>query len=348
MGDFDQIPSLTLFFVGRTPVTIGSLVASLLVAIAAFVLARLLGAILRRLRSRARAPASIYIVEKLTTYGLVIAGLVAAVDMLGINLTSLAVFAGALGVGVGLGLQGIVKEFVSGLVIVFERLIQVGDYIELERGGRGEVKEIGPRATRIRNNDNVDILVPNSKLIDERVTSWTFKGAVRRVHIPFMVPYGSDKTLVREVILDAARGVPFTLPDQGDRRSQVWLVGFGEAGLNFELLVWPELTAVKRPNAAFAAYTWAIEDALCKAGLQIPFRQMDLHVKSVFEREGDDALRTLGLKQTRHTPTKSSPSATANDAVDDLAAGRERDIAEAQERGGQERPGSNDEPEEFG
>ena len=298
-----------------------------------FLLARLIGSIFRRVRSntRGRATAPIYIAEKLGTYGIVIAGLLVAVDMLRINLTSLAVFAGAVGVGVGLGLQGIVKEFVSGLVLVFEGALQVGDYIELERGGRGMIKEIGPRATRVRNNDNLDILVPNSKLIEERVISWTFKGAHRRMRIPFSVPYGTDKSLVREAILEAAHAVPFTLPDVGDRKSQVWLVGFGEAGLNFELVVWPELSAVKRPNAVMAAYTWAIEDALCKAGLQIPYKQVDLHVKSVFEREGDEALRAMGLKQTRQpTPRASVASASANDAADDLEAARSRDIAKAQ------------------
>jgi small-conductance mechanosensitive channel len=328
MEEFDHIPRFVLFEIGKTTVTVESLVAAVVVAIGAFLLARLIGGALRRLRARAKAPASIYIIEKITTYGLVVAGIVTAVNLLGVNLTSLAVFAGALGVGIGLGLQGIVKEFVSGLVVVFEGSVQVGDYIELERGGRGQVMEVGPRATRIRNNDNVDILVPNSKLIDERITSWTFKGAARRIHVPFTVPYGSDKMLVREVILEAAHGVPFTMPDEGDRKSQVWLVGFGESGLNFELLVWPELSAVKRPNAAFAAYTWAIDEALCRAGLQVPYKQVDLHLKSVFEREGDEALKAMGLKQTRHSERRAVASG-ANDAVDDLAAGRERDIAEA-------------------
>src|SRR5436190_1538537 len=255
MDELDNIHRWTLFNIGNKPVTVGSLVAAIVVIVGAFFLSRLLATIFRRVRarSRGRATAPIYIAEKLATYGVVIAGLVVAVDMLRINLTSLAVFAGAVGVGVGLGLQGIVKEFVSGLVLIFEGALQVGDYIELERGGRGEIKEIGPRATRIRNNDNLDILVPNSKLIEERVTSWTFKGAHRRIHVPFAVPYGTDKTLVREAILEAARAVPFTLPDVGDRRSQVWLVGFGEAGLNFELIVWPEMSAVKRPNAVMAA-----------------------------------------------------------------------------------------------
>ena len=332
MDEFDRLPELTLFSIGRTPVTVGSVVAAVGVALAAFILARILGAGLRKLRGRSRNAASIYIVEKVTTYGLVIAGIIAGVTMLGINLTSIAVFAGAVGVGVGLGLQGIVKEFVSGLVLIFERAVEVGDYIELERGGRGEVKEIGPRATRIRNNDNVDILLPNSKLIEERVISWTFKGAARRLHIPFQVAYGSDKNLVREAVLEAARQVPFTLPDEGDRKSQVWLVGFGENGYSFELLVWPELAAVKRPNAAFAAYSWAIDDALRRYGLEIPFPQMDLRVRSVFEREGDDALKAFGYRQTPHVERPAAAAPAVNDAVEDLAAGRERDIAKAIEQ----------------
>jgi small-conductance mechanosensitive channel len=352
MQELDHIWHMVLFDMGRSQVTVSSLVVALLVAIGAFVLARMIGGGLRRLRARSRVPASIYVIEKLATYGLVVAGIWAAVNVLGVNLTSLAVFAGALGVGVGLGLQGIVKEFVSGLVVVFEGSVQVGDYIELERGGRGQVMEVGPRATRIRNNDNVDILVPNSKLIEERITSWTFKGAPRRVHVPFTVPYGSDKMLVREVILEAARNVPFTLPDDGDRKSQVWLVGFGESGLNFELLVWPELSAVKRPNAVFAAYTWAIEDALCKADLQVPYKQMDLHLKSVFEREGDEALKALGLKQTRHAERRTAAVPGANDAVDELAAGRERDIAEAAELAAEQAavaaPQAPGKPEEIG
>lgn len=334
MEELDRIPGLVLFSVGRTPVTVGSVVAAIAVAVAAFVLAGIVQAALARLRGR-RNSASLYIVEKVSTYGLVIAGLVASFTMLGINLTSIAVFAGALGVGVGLGLQGIVKEFVSGLVLIFEGALQVGDYIELERGGRGEIKEIGTRASRIRNNDNVDILVPNSKLIEERVTSWTFRGAPRRIHVPFTVAYGTDKTLVREAVLAAAHQVPFTMPDEGDRKTQVWLVGFGENGLLFELVVWPELAAVKRPNAAFAAYTWAIDDALANHGIEVPLPQIDLHLRKVFEREGEAALKALGLKETRTTERPATAHPGVNDAADDLVAGRERDIAEAQ----QDKPG---------
>jgi small-conductance mechanosensitive channel len=321
----DAVPDLVLFSIGKSPITIGSLVAALAVAVAGFVAAGLVSRVLHRVRGRApQGQTAIYVVQKLTAYGLAIAGVVAAVSLLGINLTSLAVFAGALGVGVGLGLQGIVKEFVSGLVLIFEGVIRVGDYIELAGGGRGEVQEIGLRATRIRNNDNVHILLPNSSLIGEKVTNWTHKGGARRIHVPFIVAYGADKDLVREAVLEAAAGVPFTLQGEDDRRSQVWMVGFADSGLKFELLVWPQLSAVKRPNAVQAAYTWAIADALAKHGIETPVPQMDLRVRSLFGKEGPAALAALGLAADG-SPAASAPSPSTNDAARDVEAARRRD-----------------------
>ena len=117
---------------------------------------------------------------------------------------------------------------------------------------------MGPRATRLRTNDNVDVVIPNSKLIENPLINWTLKGDTRRVHVPFGVAYGSDKECVRRAVLEAAHKVPFTLPDTRDRKTQVWLVGFGESALNFELVVWPTLDSFKRPAAMQAAYNWSI------------------------------------------------------------------------------------------
>lgn len=313
METLTDVPGYVLFAIGRTPITIGSLVAALALAAGGFLLARILGAAVRGLRGRNPAAGpSLYIVEKLTTYGLAIAGIVAAITMLGINLTSLAVFAGALGIGVGLGLQGVVKEFVSGLVLIFEGAVQVGDYIEIDGGGRGEVREIGARATRVRNNDNVEFLLPNARMIGERVTIWTHRGDARRIHVPFIVAPGSDKARVREVVLEAARAVPFTMPDTERRTSQVWLVEVTESSLKFELLVWPELSAVKRPGAMNAAYTWAISDALCAAGIAVPTPQIDVTLR----------------QPAAPSPPAVAAAAAPNDAVEDLAAAKAEDIEE--------------------
>ncbi|MDP1736846.1 MAG: mechanosensitive ion channel [Caulobacter sp.] len=315
-----HIDKLVLFSIGKTPVTSGSLIAALLTFVVALVAARLIALAMQRVRAKAtRGGAGLYIVEKLSTYGLLVFGAIAGVSTLGIDLSSLAVFGGALGVGVGLGLQGVVKEFVSGIVLIFDESLRVGDYIELESGQRGVIHEIGARATRIRNNDSVDILIPNSQLIQGTVTNWTLRGHTRRIRIPFRAAYGVDKEKVRDAVLEAAVAVPFTLPDSGTYRTQVWLVGFGESGLNFELVVWPRLEAVKRPNAMQAAYTWAIDDALRKAGIEAPFPQQDLRIRSLFGEEGDAARRTLGLQAGPAAPTRGRKArASSNDAVDDL------------------------------
>ena len=275
---------------------------------------------IRRLRVRARrATAALYLLEKLAGYGIIITGVMMGLSAAGLNLSSLAVFAGAIGIGLGLGLQGVVKEFVSGLFLIFDGMVSVGDYVELE-GVRGIIAEIGPRATRIRNNDNIDVVVPNSKLIEGTVTNWTLKGDTRRIHIPFGVAYESDRAKVRDAVLAAARASPFTLPETETRKSQVWLTGFGDSSLNFELLVWPTLDAVKRPAAMHAAYTWAIADALDEAGIEIPFPQTDLRVRSVFGHAGDDGLKAMGLKRPPPAATAAGPKApTANDAAEELA-----------------------------
>jgi small-conductance mechanosensitive channel len=316
MEEVSRIAAFRLVDLGSVHITVGSLAAAAMVVAIFVVISWLVGGAIRRVRAR-RNSATLYLVEKLVTYGLTVFGFVAALSTLGLNLASIAVFAGGLGVGIGFGLQGVVKEFVSGLVLIFDRVLNIGDYIETSDGTRGMVHEIGPRATRVRNNDNIDILIPNSFLIENAVTNWTSKGDTRRIHIPFGVAYGVDKEKVREVVLAAAHAVPFSLPDTETRKAQVWLIGFGDSALNFELLVWPTLEAVKRPRAMQAAYTWAIDDALRQAGIEIPFPQRDIRVRGLFGHEGQDALTALRLE--RPVVRKEAPVApSTNDAAEDL------------------------------
>jgi len=321
-----ELDAFELVRLGKSSITVGGIVAAVVIIILALVAARIVAGTLRRVRHRSgEAGPSIYIFEKLATYGLVILGLIAAFSTLGLDLSSLTLFAGALGVGLGFGMQGVVKEFISGLVLLFDKLIRIGDYIELQTGERGVVAEIGPRATRIRNNDDLDVLIPNSRLIEAPVTNWTHQNGTRRMHIPFIVAYGTDKEDVRDAVLKAAHGVPFTLPDTAHRKTQVWLVGFGVSGLNFELVVWPALEAVKRPNAAHAAYTWAIEDALRAGGFEIPLPQQELRVRSLFGQEAQAARDALRLKPTKTAETAGAKATTTNDAADDLVRGAEED-----------------------
>ncbi|ADL00040.1 mechanosensitive ion channel family protein [Brevundimonas subvibrioides] len=327
LPDLAHFEDTRLFALGGSAVTVGGLVTGGVIIVVALLLSKLVSRALCRMRERSpqKSTAALYLLEKLVGYGLIILGVASGLSAAGLNLSSLAVFAGAVGIGIGLGLQGVVKEFVSGLFLIFDRMISVGDYVELEAGVRGAIMEIGPRATRIRTNDNVNIIVPNSAFIEDRVTNWTLKGDTRRIHVPFSVAYGADRARVRDAVLEAARASPFTLPETEARKSQVWLVAFGERGLDFELLVWPTQASVKRPAGMHAAYTWLIADALDAAGIEVPFPQTDVRLRSLFGREGEDAIQALGLGQDGkrmvgpdRTEDRHAPQETTNDAAEEL------------------------------
>lgn len=267
-------------------ITLGAIITAILIFIAALVTAWLVRRLVRRAQVRLgaeRAPA-IYIGGQVLRYLVVFVGLAIAISALGVDLSALSLFAGALGVGIGLGLQDVVRNFVCGVVLLFDRSVEVGDYVELETGTQGMVSGIGPRAMTLRTNDNVDILVPNMAVMNGQLINWTRNRTTRRVSIPFRVPFGADKEQVRKAVLAAARAVPFTLPEDEVHRTQVWLVGFGESGLDFDLAVWPSLEAVKRPGAMKAAYYWAIDDALREQGIKIPVPRRDMHLRGSSEQ----------------------------------------------------------------
>lgn len=203
-----------------------------------------------------------------------------AMNTIGIDLTAFAVFSGAIGVGIGFGLQAIFSNLVAGVILLLEESIKVGDFVELESGVTGEVREINTRATRITTNDNVDILVPNSEFINNRVTNWTMRDNFKRSHFPFGVAYGTDTDLVKKAALEAAETVPHMLTGKGAKPPEVWLVSFGESSLDFELIVWLKPESVKRPGAVNADYNLALEKALRKYEIEIPFPQRDLHIRS--------------------------------------------------------------------
>ncbi|WP_295240116.1 mechanosensitive ion channel domain-containing protein [uncultured Brevundimonas sp.] len=328
----DTIEQSQIARIAGINLTLGGLVSAGVILLIAFAAHWLVTRSLRRVRERSdRSRQAIYLLERLAGYGIIVVGVMSALSAAGLNLSSLTVFAGALGIGVGLGLQGVVKEFVSGLFLIFDRMVSVGDYIEIEDIGiRGAIMEIGPRATRVRTNDNVNVLVPNSRFIEQPVTNWTMKGDTRRIHVPFTVAYGSDRGKVRDAVLAAARASPFTLPETEARKSQVWLVAFGDRGLSFELVVWPTRDAVKRPAAMHAAYTWLIADALDAAGVEVPVPQTDLRLRTAFGLDGEEALKRLGygVGASPRPTGPQSPARTANDAADDVMADDEAEISE--------------------
>ncbi len=318
--------------------------ASVAIVVGAVLLIRLVRKALDRLRQRSASAAPvIYVVEQIGTYLLIAVGGVAAFATLGLDLTSLAVFGGAVGVGVGLGLQGIVKEFVSGVVLIFDPAIQVGDFVEVEGGARGEIAEIGPRATRLRTNDDLNIIIPNSTFMQSKVTNWTYSEASRRMHVPFSVDADSDAGQVREVVLAAAKALPFTLPDDATRKTQVWLTAFSGAGLEFDLVVWPTEESSRHPRTAHAAYTWAILQALRDAGIEEANDQMDLHVRSLFGERSSAVLKALSRREpatprSRAPRRPDAPIEAPNDAAEAVFDEADRNRVHRMEPARQRRP----------
>ena len=309
-----------LFAVGDAGITAFDLIEVMLVVAGAFAVSWLARRALRefgRRREPGRA-AAFYAVGRMLHYLLVVIGAMIALEILGIDLSRLTLFVSALGVGLGFGLQGVIGNFVSGLIILFERHLKNGDFVELESGVTGEVREINFRATRITTNDNIDMLVPNMEFANGRVVNWTLKEMSRRLRIKFGVSYGADKSKVREAALQAAAAVPFTRTDE-EHRPQVWLVGFGDSSLDFELVVWLLPEAIKRPATVHAAYCWAIDDALRAASIEIPFPHRDLHLRSVFGLDGEAARRFVhGAPVTGDADRpRPPPSGSANDALEE-------------------------------
>lgn len=302
-------------------ITIGSLLASVLLMAIFLIGARVIKRLLRRYlqRNQQANHSTLYTIERLVHYLLMTIGVLWALSVAGVPMAKVTVFAGALGVGLGFGMQAIFNNFLSGLILLFERSLKVGDFVELSSGVHGHVRDIYIRATRISTNDNIDILVPNSEFVNGRVVNWTLREVARRLKVPFGVAYGTDKELVKKAALEAAAEVPFTLSQEGPRGPQVWLDGFGDSSLDFKLVVWLNADATRRPGAVTAAYYWALHTALEKYQIEIPFPQRDLHVK--------DWVRPQRGEPQRIDEGTQAPPSTRNDAALDVA----RDIAEESE-----------------
>ncbi|MEL7086470.1 MAG: mechanosensitive ion channel domain-containing protein [Cyanobacteria bacterium J06597_1] len=210
----------------------------------------------------------------LTQYALLILGTIAILQIWGLDPTSLTIVASVFSVGVGFGLQDILKNFISGWVVLLDKPVQVGDFINLG-SLTGTVERIGARSTELRTLDRLSIIVPNSHFLDREVINWSHRNSVIRLHIPVGVAYGSDIRQVRVALLKAARSHPGVLRYP---RPQVWFQTFDDSALSFELLVW--LSDPRRQFSLKSDLNYRIEANLRKHGVAIPFPQRDVNLKS--------------------------------------------------------------------
>lgn len=287
MGDYVvdalALMSRPLFHVGATPVTFLSLSLTAALVLAIWWGARLIERTVLRLAhadsGQPQRTARLYLVSRLLRYTVWVLGTMIVLNRAGIDLSSVALLGGAVAFGLGFGLQNIFSNFISGIIILLEGTLRVGDFVDLESGVRGNVRDIAMRYTRVTTNDALDVLVPNSEFINGRVINWTFDAAWRRMRIPFGVAYGTKKELVREAAIAASRRVDGIIDEPG-REPTAWLVGYGDSAMNYEFVVWANRKLTTAPASTQAKLMWALDDELQARGIEIPFPQRDLHVRS--------------------------------------------------------------------
>ena len=272
------------------PVTLADLLLALIVIAVTVVASRNLPglmeiAVLARLDL---LPGSRYTINTLLRYALVTVGAIAVLNIIGLNWSRIQWLVAALSVGLGFGLQEIVANFFSGLIILFERPVRVGDTVTVGQL-TGTVSRVRIRATTITDWDRKEIIVPNKAFITEQVVNWTLSDPITRIVIPVGISYGSDHKLATQVMLDTLRSLPLVLDEP---EPKVYFMGFGDSSLNFNLYVYSRQLTDRLPM--MHAVHDEILAALRKNGIEIPFPQRDLHLRSVADdiggigRRGED------------------------------------------------------------
>lgn len=216
-------------------------------------------------------------------YFLIVLGAFIIIQSTGINLGSLNVLAGALGVGIGFGLQNIANNFISGLIILFERPIKVGDRIEVGTVA-GDIVKISSRATTVNTNDNISIIVPNSDFINKQVINWSHNDRKVRLHVPLGVSYKEDPALIKSILLEVADAHSDILKRP---KPDVLFVGYGDSSLDFDLMVWTS-TYIDKPIILKSQLYYLIFEKFKEHKVEIPYPQRDLHIKSGWAK-GDKA-----------------------------------------------------------
>jgi small-conductance mechanosensitive channel len=265
--------------VGALSISLGDLVVFAVTVWLSFRLARFVNFVLREdVFSRMQVSRGVpYAVSNLVRYVLIFVGFMVALAAAGIHLSNLTIIAGGLGVGIGFGLQNAVNNFVSGLILLFERPLNVGDVVQLQSQDLwGEIRRIGIRASVIRTWEGAEVIVPNGLLTSESVTNWTLSDRRRRVEVDVGVEYGTDAQRVLDLLLEVARGHSALLEEP---QPVALFLGFGNSSLNFRLRTW--IDEFHEGFTVRSELAVAIQRALAEAGISVPFPQRDLHLRTV-------------------------------------------------------------------
>nr|WP_157858201.1 mechanosensitive ion channel domain-containing protein [Pelodictyon luteolum] len=266
-----------LLAIGRSEVSllkiITILIALALIVMAARYLKRLL--VQRLLVEKVHDEGARFALGTITQYLVVIFGVLIVLQSAGINLSSLTVLSGTIGIGIGFGLQNIANNFFSGIIILLERPVKVGDRIQVG-DVNGDVVRIAIRSTTILTNDNINIIIPNSEFVSNQVINWSHNDRNLRVSVPVGVSYSSDPEEVRSILLQVATDHPDIL---GSPAADVIFSGFGGSSLDFVLRVWTS-TRIQTPRILQSEINFRIFEAFGRNGIEIPFPQTDIHLRS--------------------------------------------------------------------
>lgn len=285
------------FEYGELSISLGHVLVFCIGVVLAVWVARTLRALLREeVLPRMSLPRGVdNSVASLSYYVLLLVGLLAALSAAGFKIGQLAFMFGALGVGIGLGLQDVVKNFVSGLILMFERPVKPGDAVDIS-GTTGRVRAIGMRATTVRTFEGADVVVPNGMLLSDKVTNWTLVDQNRRIDVDLGVAYGSDVTRVMQLLQETTRATPGIADEPAPA---VLFTGFGASSLDFAIRAWSR--RYDDWSAVRSDLMTRLHAALDAAGIVIPFPQQDVHLRSLSE----DLLRSLA---SRPTPGDTAPT----------------------------------------
>jgi len=202
-----------------------------------------------------------------------------ALSSIGLDLSSFSMFASALAIGIGFGLQTVVSNMVAGVIMMFERSIRIGDLVELDATLMGTVTDMRIRSTVIKTFDNIDVVVPNSQFIQSNVINLTLDDKTRRLHIPFGVAYGTKVAEVKEAILSQLRISELNYYEDEEKQPDVRMLAMGASSVDYELLVWVEVGNKAHPPALNSDFLILIYNTLYQHQIEIPFPQMDVHLK---------------------------------------------------------------------
>lgn len=274
LSQLGDVLTYNLFNIQDNPISLSTILIFLLIIAGSIAVSKYLR-ILFRSRFAERFEGGLdFTIQRLMHYTILVIGFFLAVEVIGFDLSSLAIVAGFLSVGIGFGLQNIASNFISGLILLFERPIKVGDMVTVGEDV-GTIKSINLRATEVQTLDNIDIIIPNSAFVEQNVTNWSHGEERIRIRCPFGVAYGSDTDHVESVALEVANNHPDILEDP---EPAVFFQSFGDSSLNFELLFWVD-TPRKR-GKILSKINFELDRAFREAEIEMPFPQRDLHIRS--------------------------------------------------------------------